>query len=702
MSDDGDELDDGRRELERLNALADELVADGLAVFPFWTWPAGDGTLHKRPAHPHGHHGATVDRQEFRRMVAAPWRPSDVPGEATLVVGFVPGSGGYVVLDCDVKGGKAGRQSLERLLVDHPHLAGAAWRTPSGGVNVLCRKHSARAIGSSSPWPGIDVCGDGRGVVAPGQTVTFDGREYGWQWRRGSSSTASILPAALDALLNEARVGERPALEVEVEAFVDARSGPDRWTARGKTVVDELLADLAVSAVGSRHDATLSAVGTVCATSGVNVGEALDRVEDTYRRLVAGERRPVTEWPDLRRWVIGQQLADEERRREWEATVTAMIPPTSAPRDSTRPGDPSYAPVELGPYLAGHVDKLRPDTARMTDGRALLYGGRLNSIHGDSGAGKSWVVVLVVAELILAGKGVVVVDTEDDPTPMIERLRQIGVGDEAILERLAFVHPSEEFSAANVEAIMWAVREYGAAHVVIDSLGEAFALDGVDENADAQVTPWLRRVVRRLIDTTGVAVTLIDHLTKAAELPLHPSGSKRKRAAITGAAWLMEAVEPFTYGEAGRARLICAKDRHGNYRRGDTVAELVMGALDLVTGLTRLELHPVGAGEASEERAPTALVIVCNVLESVKPRWFSMTKILATIGEADAEMGWKKLVGACELGVERGFLVEELGPRRARNFQRTDEPLPWRKSRDDGTPPTPPDSTSGVGGDAND
>ena len=62
--------------------------------------------------------------------------------------------------------------------------------------------------------------------------------------------------------------------------------------------------------------------------------------------------------------------------------------------------------------------------------------------------------------------------------------------------------------------------------------------------------------------------------TKAKDNPLFPSGSKRKRAAITGASYLLEAVVSLTREAGGRLRLTCAKDRHGNHRRKDVVAVL--------------------------------------------------------------------------------------------------------------------------------
>ena len=116
-----------------------------------------------------------------------------------------------------------------------------------------------------------------------------------------------------------------------------------------------------------------------------------------------------------------------------------------------------------------------------------------------------------------------------------------------------FFSPGEEFSEGNVARIVSSLTPRSVTHLILDSLGEAFALEGLNENADVEVAPWLRRVCRRIITDTGAGITLVDHGTKAAEKPLDPSGSKRKKAAITGTAWLMTTGTPFTKADGGRA-----------------------------------------------------------------------------------------------------------------------------------------------------
>lgn len=280
----------------------------------------------------------------------------------------------------------------------------------------------------------------------------------------------------------------------------------------------------------------------------------------------------------------------------------------------------SFDPVELGPYLDGTVKRVVADICVMRDGRALLHRSRLNGVHGESGAGKSWLMDFLLAEQINAGSTAMLIDLEDTPDPTIERLRQIGVTDAAIRAHVVFVRPEVAFDPPHVERLIRHIIERNVTHVILDSLGEAFSLEGLNEDRDAEVAPWLRHVCRVIIERTGAGITLIDHGTKSAEKPLDPSGSKRKRAAITGTAWLMTSPTPFDRATGGTALLRCAKDRHGWFKRGDTVAALVMSGVDPVGGRSRLRLDPaLSTGPNADPLSDTKLDILRIGRKARKP-----------------------------------------------------------------------------------
>jgi AAA domain len=339
----------------------------------------------------------------------------------------------------------------------------------------------------------------------------------------------------------------------------------------------------------------------------------------------------------------------------------------SAPRDDDLPPDAeldeSWYRIDLAPALRGEVLPVVPTVLHRDDGAALLYAGRVNGLHGDSGTGKTWVALLAAAQLLRADEHVIWIDFEEpDETTVVARLRELEVTDEAIADGLHYYRPTEPFTTVAVKEVTRANRDHRAALLVIDSLGEAFGLEGVDENKDVDVSPWYRRVARPLADV-GPAVLVIDHSTKAGDNPLYPSGSKRKRAAITGASYLVEATRPLTREEGGALRLTCAKDRHGHYRRGGAVASADFTVYP--DGGMTVHLWPsstqAGGGQAPSvklDRSARAAV------RSLKARGEPLSqRVLTELMEIKASAQTKR--AGIEEAITRGAIRTEAGPRGA-------------------------------------
>lgn len=262
--------------------------------------------------------------------------------------------------------------------------------------------------------------------------------------------------------------------------------------------------------------------------------------------------------------------------------------------DSQPELDRSLYPIDLEPVLAGEYAQPVPIQLFRNDGRCLFYEGVVNGIHGDSGTGKGWVICHLIHQNANAGRRTMLLDFEDIEQSITARLQALGMTAYEILNWLVYLRPQVPIDRDAVNHLTRLVTDRNVSSVVIDSLGEAFSLEGINEDKDVEVGPWLRRVARPLAETNA-AVVLVDHSTKAADNPLHPSGSKRKRAAIGGASYLVEAMSPFVKDAGGKLRLTCAKDRHGNYRRGEVVADFVMASSGTTVGLNLyapLELAP--------------------------------------------------------------------------------------------------------------
>lgn len=347
-----------------------------------------------------------------------------------------------------------------------------------------------------------------------------------------------------------------------------------------------------------------------------------------------------------------------------------MSPPsTAAGRATSAAGDDAdssadipvddgswFTPVELSDYLDGtHVDVV-PTILRRTDGVALFYPGVINGIHGESGLGKGWVVLAAVVEVVRDGGHAVYVDLEDTPKSIANRLRTLGLTRDEIVTNVSYIRPTDPTSPEAIAALARLVREREAVLVVIDSLGEAFGLDGINENNDNEVTPWLRRVGRTLADT-GACIVVVDHVTKALDNPLYAKGSARKRAQIGGTSFLVEALKPLTKGQGGKLRLTCAKDRNTAHVRGQVSAEMVFspsGDNDMI-----VRVFPVVATEdlstPQERQDDQAAACAVEMIKVARRRRGEFTKTSLVIGTA----GWRAeiKVVAFDLLVEQGHLV---------------------------------------------
>jgi hypothetical protein len=241
--------------------------------------------------------------------------------------------------------------------------------------------------------------------------------------------------------------------------------------------------------------------------------------------------------------------------------------------------DPSWQPIDLGPAWRGEKPKQADTVLRRDDGVALLAPG-INYLHGDSGDGKGFVGLIGAVQEIRAGNTVIWVSYEDTNEDLIvERLKQLGVTDEQ-RHQFIFIAPQTQL-VEGAEHLAELAATTQATLLVLDSVGEAMSVEGVDEDKDRDVGPWFRHTIRLIHDRLpDLTILPIDHTTKSRDNVLYPSGSKRKRAIVTGRSYLLNARSPFAIGQIGYVQLICAKDRTGMFKRGAVAAEIKLDATD--------------------------------------------------------------------------------------------------------------------------
>lgn len=558
--------------------------------------------------------------------------------------------------------------------------AGFTWIASLAGIDIIQRWHRYA-------------------IVAP--SMHPDGRRYEW-WDQTIGGPAEIVPAVEDLpelpwewveyLTRDASGGtQQTAIAVNgagVQQFFDEHTAADAQS-YASVIVDHFTEK--VKGGHSRHDSMQHCLTWAMehARAGVlNAELTVDKLSAAWVDALVGEPRRqqlthptrTTEFQAMLRHAIGKANAktDDQLHKMHDdvAGITMEVTRDLAKMDIYQA--PEDAPddflelvevVDLGPFIDGTAIKITPDLGVMTNGEALLHLDRLNGVHGETGGGKSFLVCFCIRELIRAQKSVMLIDLEDTPGPLIERLRQIGCTDADIKAHVVFLSPEVALGHARVvEQLIEIARARGVVHVFVETVGEAFSLEGINENNDAEVAPWLRAFCRHFIAETGIGITLSDHGTKAAEHPLDPSGSKRKRAAITGTAWLMQSVTPFDRKDGGLSVLTCAKDRHGWYKRGEQIARLVMDQLDPITGQTALSLHRSMnlAGMASAE-----LTDVVRALRAAHPMPLSQHQLCAEVRNAGGNHSNDAIRKAADESVAKGLARESVGPRNARMFVST-------------------------------
>lgn len=263
------------------------------------------------------------------------------------------------------------------------------------------------------------------------------------------------------------------------------------------------------------------------------------------------------------------------------ATTQESVDDTRDPADAV---GSSWRPTDLTAVIAGLTDGSHttptPDLGRFTNtAGALWYRGRVNGLYGESGKGKSWIAIAVAAEVLLDGGTVAWIDLEEPAEGIVRRLLvDLGVPAAAIADRFLHFAPEESILRGQ-EHLQELLTARPPDYAVIDSTGEALALEGAKPNNDDEVARWFRYWPRWIATRTGAGVVVIDHVIKdESSRGLFPGGSQRKRAAINGSAFMVTPVIELGRGRLGRLKLVTAKDRQGWHRNGTRAAEFILDA----------------------------------------------------------------------------------------------------------------------------
>ena len=232
------------------------------------------------------------------------------------------------------------------------------------------------------------------------------------------------------------------------------------------------------------------------------------------------------------------------------------------------PGSPAttWLPIDLAAIIAGIQagETVGPVPALMArdDGPCLLYPGEVHSLAGEPETGKGWIALAAAAEVISSGQRVLYLDFEDSPASIVTRLIALAAAPEAIVERFAYVRPSDPFSPG---ALALLLNGQAYALTILDGLSEAYALLGLDPYSNLDAAKFLATLARP-VAATGSAVLLIDHVVKSKETRgRYALGAQHKLAGIA-VAYSTDAITTPSRTTAGQIKVKVEKDRHGHVR----------------------------------------------------------------------------------------------------------------------------------------
>ena len=228
--------------------------------------------------------------------------------------------------------------------------------------------------------------------------------------------------------------------------------------------------------------------------------------------------------------------------------------------------------TDFSEIIAGGFKREMPSVCEAMPGKFLLYAGRLNEFHGESGIGKTNISLAIANSIMQAGGVVLFLDPEDNPEGIAQRFISLGGNPDHLLTRFKYIQNPEPSDYPGL--IEWA-KQAKPTGAFLDGMAEALVAEGYNEDKPEDVLQFLRQRIRPFADG-GAAVVIADHVPKNKETRgRNPRGSSAKMGRYDGAVYMVELAKPYSPSTAGAVRLIIAKDRNGGVGHvGQRIAEL--------------------------------------------------------------------------------------------------------------------------------
>lgn len=218
----------------------------------------------------------------------------------------------------------------------------------------------------------------------------------------------------------------------------------------------------------------------------------------------------------------------------------------------------SWSPVDIEAVWEASEGETQTDVGHLTGEMPLgiFYRGKVNGVHAESEAGKSWLACLVTVQEIRSGRHVAYIDFEDDAASVVRRLKLLGASRDDIAQFFHYCNPTGPLTDAEKNEFQRLVS-LGGSLAIFDGMTEAMALEGLDGIKAEDVAAWHSKMTKPFA-VARWAVVVLDHVPHDGKRAI---GSQHKKSALTGVSYFLDPVHPIGKGTIGKSRLRVEKDR---------------------------------------------------------------------------------------------------------------------------------------------
>lgn len=335
-------------------------------------------------------------------------------------------------------------------------------------------------------------------------------------------------------------------------------------------------------------------------------------------------------------------------------------------------------PVFLADFWDAEIEEVVPELLEIDGAPALLYVGESHALIGEPGKGKSLIAQLVHVREAQAGRVSLYIDLEKNFPKFLDRMRALGLTKEEA-RHVAYVRPSHGLRPEAMDVLLRFVAEWGVTVVTVDSVGRAMSRVALNENDNNDAQFWYDRVVEPFLQA-GATVVLIDHTRKpdpaggpqARGLGRYGVGAGAKLRVITGAAYMLETVRPFSRKTAGAMKALVAKDNNGCRDEGEVA--FVADVAPCPDGSISIELRaPAPTHDEDGRWWPT--FYMGKVLRMLGDEWVSTSAVRREVGGGKSKGAGKQ--PPSDVALER---LEEVGLVETRPGSRNANAREWRRT----------------------